>query len=284
MHLRYCTTCKLAGCSNSEKEQQNNLEESLPMTKMVSQAPIWLEDVEGKQALVKVNAWNKMTLDKLTADKRYTQYLESGLEIVNAKDKIPYGTYRGGFVYNFWQDATNVRGILRRTPLDEYSTPQPKWEDVLSIDNLSALEEKNWVYKGSECLEGHYDRCMLSLSDGGKNSVEMREWSDSTQSFVENGFVIPEAKTGMSWTNINNINIATSWDENSVSQSGYPYIVKSLQRGQTFKDAKHIFQGEKTDVGVWPFSIQFNDSTVNMIMRAVTFFESKYFWLPDDGR
>jgi prolyl oligopeptidase len=106
------------GCSHPE-EQHIKLEQSLPMTETVAEAPLWLEEVEGKQALDKVNAWNKVTLDKLMANKRYAQYLDSGLEIVNAKDKIPYGTYRGGFVYNFWQDENQVRGMLRRTTIDE---------------------------------------------------------------------------------------------------------------------------------------------------------------------
>ena len=87
----------MTGCSHPE-EQYIKLEQSLPMTETVAEAPLWLEEVEGKQALDKVNAWNKVTLDKLMADKRYAQYLDSGLDIVNAKDKIPYGTYRGGFV------------------------------------------------------------------------------------------------------------------------------------------------------------------------------------------
>jgi prolyl oligopeptidase len=273
----------LAGCSNPEKTQ-NKLEQSTPMTEMVAEAPMWLEEVEGKQALEKVNAWNKLTLDKLMADKRYTQYLEAGLEIVNAKDKIPYGTYRGRFVYNFWQDENQVRGMLRRTTLDEYTKSQPKWEDLLSIDNLSALEEKNWVYKGSECLESNYDRCLLSLSDGGKDSVEIREWDHAKQSFVENGFFIPDAKTGVSWKDIDNINIATNWGEGSVTESGYPFIIKSLKRGQPLTQAKQIFEGEKTDVGVWPFSLKFGDNNLNMVVRSVTFFESLYFWLPDDER
>jgi prolyl oligopeptidase len=282
--LTIASACMLVGCSNPEKEQQNKLEEISPMTEKIAEAPMWLEEVEGEQALTKVNAWNKSTLDKLMADKRYAQYLESGLEIVNAQDKIPYGTYRGGFVYNFWQDEANVRGMLRRTTLDEYTKSQPKWEDLLSIDNLSAFEEKNWVYKGSECFEGNYDRCLLSLSDGGKDSAEMREWDHAKQSFVENGFVIPEAKTGVSWKDIDNINIATNWGEGSVTESGYPFVVKSLARGQVLADAKQVFEGKKTDVGVWPFSVKFNDSSLNMIVRAVTFFESEYFWLPDDAR
>jgi prolyl oligopeptidase len=282
--LAMASTCMLVGCSNPEKEQQSKMEESTPMTAKVAAAPMWLEEVQGEQALAKVNAWNKVTLDKLMADKRYDQFLEAGLEIVNAKDKIPYGTYRGGFVYNFWQDEANVRGMLRRTTLDEYVKSQPKWQNLLSIDNLSASEEKNWVYKSSECLEANYDRCLLSLSDGGKDSVEMREWDHSTQSFVENGFLIPEAKTGVSWKDIDNINIATNWSEGSVTESGYPFIVKSLTRGQSLADAKQVFKGEKSDVGVWPLSVMFNDMTLNMVVRAVTFFESEYFWLPDDGR
>jgi prolyl oligopeptidase len=281
--IAIASTCVLVGCSNPEKEPQNKMKESTPMTENITEAPLWFEDVQGEQAMAKVNAWNKVTLDKLMADKRYTQYYEAGLEIVNAKDKIPYGKYRGGFVYNFWQDEANVRGMLRRTSLDEYTKPQPKWEDLLSIDNLSALEEKNWVYKGSECLESNNDRCLLSLSDGGKDSVEMREWDHSKQDFVENGFVIPEAKTGVSWKDIDNINIATRWDEDSLTGSGYPFIVKSLHRGQHLADAKQLFAGTKTDVGVWPFSIKFGDRNLNMVVRALTFFESEYFWLPDDG-
>ena len=288
-YLTIASACILSSCSNPKEDKQNILEDSLPMTKMVAQtpitqAPIWLEEVEGKQALSKVNDWNKVTLDKLMADKRYDQYLKAGLDIVNAKDKIPYGTYRGGFVYNFWQDENQVRGTLRRTTMDEYTKPQPKWQDLLSIDNLSALEEKNWVYKGSECLDSNTDRCLLSLSDGGKDSAEMREWDHSKQSFVENGFFIPDAKSGVSWKDIDNINIATQWGEDSLTESGYPFIVKSLQRGQALAEAKQVFQGEKTDVGVWPLSIKFADNNLNMLVRAVTFFESLYFWLPDDGR
>jgi len=277
------STCMLLGCSNPEKEQQNIMEESKLMTQKVTEAPLWLEEVQGEQALTKVNAWNSVTLDKLMSDKRYARYYESGLEIVNAKDKIPYGTYRGGYVYNFWQDEDNVRGILRRTSLEEYSKEQPKWEDLLSVDNLSALEEKNWVYKGSNCFDGNYDRCLLSLSDGGKDAIEMREWNHYTQSFVENGFVIPESRTGISWKDINNINIATNWGEDSLTESGYPYIVKSLQRGQKLTEAKQIFTGNKTDVGVFPFSTKLDDKTLNMVVRSITFFESEYFWIPNDG-
>ncbi|MBU3002816.1 prolyl oligopeptidase family serine peptidase [Paraglaciecola arctica] len=277
------STCIFVGCSNPEPEQQDKLDQTPLMTEQSNEAPLWLEEVEGEQALTKVNQWNETTLEKLMADKRYQQYFDAGLEIVNSKDKIPYGTYRGGFVYNFWQDEDNVRGMLRRTTLEEYAKAQPKWEDLLSIDNLAALEEKNWVYKGSTCFEGNYDRCLISLSDGGKDSVEIREWDHASQTFVDGGFALPEAKTDANWKDINNLNIATNWGEGSLTESGYPYIVKTLKRGQPLTEAKQVFSGEKGDVGVFPFSIKFDDKNLNMLVRARTFYESEYFWLPDDG-
>ena len=84
------STFIVTGCSHPE-EQHIKLEQSLPMTETVAEAPLWLEEVEGKQALDKVNAWNKVTLDKLMADKRYAQYLDSGLDIVNAIRDFIFG-------------------------------------------------------------------------------------------------------------------------------------------------------------------------------------------------
>jgi prolyl oligopeptidase len=283
-NLSIVATMMLAGCDRHLEPPISQLEQEASMEKNTSIAPLWFEEVEGEQSLAKVNAWNKTTLNKLMADKRYEQFYASGLEIVNATDKIPYGTYRGGYVYNFWQDESNVRGMLRRARLDEYSKSEPQWQNLLSIDNLSALEEKNWVYKGSQCLESNYDRCLLSLSDGGKDAVEMREWDHTNQAFVENGFVIPESRTGVAWKDINNINIGTNWGDGSLTQSGYPFVVKSLKRGQALSKAEEVFTGEQTDVGVWPATWKVESGYINTIVRAVTFYESQYFWLPDDGR
>jgi prolyl oligopeptidase len=275
--------CLLTACNPSNIEQQSSAEDKTAMTASNNQAPLWLEEVEGEQALAKVNAWNKVTLDKLTTDPRFKQYEQAALDIVNATDKIPYGTYRAGMVYNFWQDETQVRGVLRRTSLSEYAKPQPIWETLLDFDKLSQDEGKNWVYKGSTCAENDYNLCMLSLSDGGKDAVEMREWDRASKSFVKEGFYLPESKTSLSWNNQNSINVATNWGENSLTDSGYPYIVKSLQRGQALNEAVTLFSGEKADVGVFPFTLKYQDKQLNMLVRAITFYESEYYWLPENG-
>jgi len=55
----------------------------------------------------------------------------------NAKDRIPYESYRDGWVHKFWQYADHVRGLWRTAVLASYLTDTPDWEDVL--DNVAKL-------------------------------------------------------------------------------------------------------------------------------------------------
>lgn len=242
----------------------------------------WLEEVEGERALAAVKAWNERSLAILQGDPRFSQLEAEALAIVNAKDKIPYGAYRAGMVYNFWQDETHVRGVLRRASLASYLAEEPDWESLLSVDALAEKEGENWVYKGSSCLPPAYQRCILTLSRGGKDASERREWSHETKSFVEGGFFLPEAKAGVTWKNENTLIVATDWGAGTLTESGYPFIVKELGRGQKLEAAREIIRGEAKDVGVFTGSLEGEDGRREMIaVRAITFYESEYFWLPE---
>jgi len=273
----------LSACNPADTAKQANQEVQIPMTASITEAPLWLEEVEGEQALAKVTGWNKRTLDRLTGDPRFSQYQQAALNIVNATDKIPYGTYRNNMVYNFWQDENHVRGVLRQTSLAEYSKAQPQWQTLLDIDALSATEGKNWVFKGTTCAESHYNLCMVSLSDGGKDAVEMREWDRASKSFVDKGFYLPEAKIALSWHSPDSLHVGTNWGDDALTDSGYPYVIKQLQRGQSLDDAVTVFTGNKTDVGVFPYALKHQDTQLNMVVRAITFYEFENYWLPEKG-
>ncbi|HEY8509315.1 MAG TPA: hypothetical protein VIL32_13200, partial [Steroidobacteraceae bacterium] len=70
----------------------------------------WLEEVEGERALAWVRAQNERSLAQLTKDPRYERFYEAALAIAEDKSRIPFGSLRNGWVYNFWQDETHVRG------------------------------------------------------------------------------------------------------------------------------------------------------------------------------
>src|SRR6201996_7833155 len=91
----------------------------------------WLEDVYGSKALDWVREENARSLGPLKADPRYQKNYDSILQVMDATDRIPMGSLRHGYVYNFWQDAANPKGLWRRATIADYQTAQPHWELLL---------------------------------------------------------------------------------------------------------------------------------------------------------
>jgi len=247
---------------------------------------LWLEDVEGDAALSWVRGQNERSLAELQADPNYAAYEEAAVEALTSAERIPYGTIRNGMVYNFWQDDTHVRGLWRRTSLESYATDSPEWETVLNFDQLAEAEGQNWVYKGADCFrpkgsDAGY-KCMVSLSNGGKDAVIRREFDLTTKQFVEDGFVTPEAKQGGAWASPDTLLIATDWGEGTLTASGYPFIVKRWQRGVPLESAEELIRGEADDVGVWPMALELEDGRILQgAAQADTFFTTRYWWFPE---
>ncbi len=251
---------------------------------------LYLEEVEGAQALAWVRGENERTLGVLEKDARFQGYYDAALKIATSQERIPYGSIRKGFVYNFWQDAAHERGLWRRQALAAYGAGSPEWETLLDVDALAKAEGANWVYKGVSCLPPEQTDCLLSLSDGGKDAVRVREYSiaegGAKAGFVAGGFDIPEAKSQFVWEAKDALLLSTDWggDGSTLTESGYPFVVKRLKRGQGLGDAAELFRGTKQNVGVWPLS--FEDEHGQRWFGAVqaeTFFTSSYHLFNADG-
>ena len=242
---------------------------------------LYLEEVLGEKALAQVKVWNDRTLKRLTSDPRFAKMEGDALTILNSKDKIPYVSYRGGEVHNFWQDAAHVRGIWRKTTLDSYLTATPEWETVLDIDALAKAEDKNWVYKGNECLSPDYELCMVTLSDGGKDAAVQREFNTRTKSSVTSGFATRETKGGASWLDKDTQIAGVDFGAGTMTDSGYPMTARIWQRGTPLDTAKEFMRGQAADVAMSPGVIERADGSREIIMtRARTFYDSDYFWVP----
>ena len=170
---------------------------------------LWLEEVDGARAMAWVEDHNNRSLGVLQGDPRYEGLHEQALALVQARDRIPSpGFTHDGHIDNFWQDATHVRGIWRRTTIASYRTDAPQWETILDLDALSTAEGKNWVYKGSSCLPPQERLCLISLSDGGKDAVVVREFDSESRTFVDGGFELPESKGSATWVDADTLLIA----------------------------------------------------------------------------
>ncbi len=212
---------------------------------------LWLENVEGEKALNWVDSQNKKTLSDITKSDRYKNLESNALKILQAKDKIPNVSMRGDYLYNFWQDDKHVRGLWRRTRLKSYQSKNPNWETVLDLDQLAKKEKENWVFKGAKCRAPYYDLCLLTLSRGGKDASVIREFNAITKKFVNNGFNLKEAKSWVGWIDRNHIFVATDFGEGTLTESGYPRLVKVWTRGTEISRAKTVREAKTTDMAAF---------------------------------
>jgi prolyl oligopeptidase len=208
---------------------------------------IWLEDKDGAEALAWVEAENAVTLARLEGDLRYPGFFAEALAIASATDRIPGPEQRAGRILNFWRDAAHPLGIWRATTAESYATDAPEWTTLLDLDALSAAEGRRWVWKGAIGLHSDERRCLVALSEGGEDAVELREFDLDAGAFVAGGFVLPTSKQGAAWVDRDTLLVARDWGAGTLTRSGYPFVVKELRRGAPLDGAREVFRGEPGD-------------------------------------
>ena len=243
---------------------------------------IWLEEVEGQEALAWATERSDATLATLSERPEYRPIYDDILEILTSDDRIAYPSIRGDMLYNFWTDEDNPRGIYRRTTWEDYLAGDPAWEVVLDIDAIAEAEGVPWSYGGMTCLPPEERMCLVRLSRGGADAVETREFDLAEAEFVEDGFFLPEAKGGATWVDENTLLVATDFGEGSLTTSGYARIVKRWERGTPLEDAETVFEGEATDVSVSAGAMESATDRHVVVFHRPSFFDGTMF-LYDDG-
>jgi prolyl oligopeptidase len=243
---------------------------------------LWLEEVEGEKALKWVEERSASDTAMLEEVSVFPEVEAKFIEIYNSEDRIPYPSIRGPWIYNYWRDSDHVRGIWRRTFLDEYLKDSPSWEIVLDLDKLAEAEGENWVWKGSTCLSPEFRQCLVTLSRGGSDAAVRREFDTVAKAFVEDGFVVPEAKTRVSWRDADTLWIGTDFGEGSMTSSGYPRIVKLWKRGTVLEEAKTLFEGSVDDVSVAGYSKHTPEGRYDFVQQTPEFFRGTTFLVLDE--
>lgn len=243
---------------------------------------LWLEDIHGAKPLDWVKQQNARSLQVLTADPDYTRDYDAILAVLDATDRIPFGSLDHQYVFNYWQDATHPKGLWRRTTIADYANARPQWETLLDIDALAKDEHENWVWKGASCTAS-LRFCLVALSRGGGDAVVFREFDPATKTFVKEGFTLPEAKSNATYVDADTVLFATDFGKGSLTTSGYPRIVKLWKRGEAIGAAKTVYEGQDSDVSVDPAVLRMHGAAVPLVVRGVSFFEAEYFYVGSDG-
>ena len=237
----------------------------------------WLEEIDGPKPMAWVREQNARTVRELERASAYAPTYAKALEILDSKERIAYPDLMGSMVYNFWQDPEHVRGIWRRTPLAAYRGGAPEWETVLDVDALGRAEGKPWVFKGGDCLPPAYARCLVSLSRGGGDAVEVREFDVVAKTFIPGGFLVPEAKNRVGWRDADTLWVGTDFGPGSLTTSGYPRVVKSWRRGTPLAEARTVFEGEVGDMTAAGGTVFTPEGSYDLVTRVPAFFQAETY-------
>jgi prolyl oligopeptidase len=235
---------------------------------------LWLEDVEGDRALGWVGEQTAATLKRFEGP-AFERDRDALAAIFNRPDNIPYIARRGRHVYNLWQDASNPRGLWRRTTLESYADAKPQWELLIDVDALAAAEGDDWTWAGAVVEPEPRQRAMIALSRGGADAVVHREFDLDSGSFLKDGFALPESKGQLAWLDRDMILLTSPLGDGMATQSGYARAVRLWRRGEDALAAPVIFETSRDSVAVAAQVDRTVDPRRLWFVERLSFFEAK---------
>ncbi len=238
---------------------------------------LWLEEVEGEKALDWARAQNKISDEAFTGLPLFNELRDKFLTVFNDKERVIYPDMVGNYVYNLWQDEKNERGLWRRMSKEDYLGGKNDWEVVLDLDQLSAEENRKWVFGGANWLGPENKICLLKLSDGGKDESVIREFDASEKRFVSGGFSVSESKGSVTWVDKDNILVATNYGPGTMTTSGYPSMVKLWERGADPAGAEMLLKTDTAHMGIFVNGMNIDGKQYAFINEGIGFFETKMY-------
>lgn len=242
---------------------------------------LWLEDINAQKSPSWVHDQNERTFKRLKTQPSYQGLYRDALTVLDSEARIPGIAQEGAYLYNLWQDKEHPRGLFRRTSLEEFQKPEPHWQTVLDVDALARAEDKPWAFGGMTCLPPDFQHALISLSPGGGDADEVREFDTRSLSFVKNGFFLPVAKSGASWLDADALFVETDFGPGSLTRSGYPRMVKLWKRGVPLSQANALYEADPTSVSARAHRIRTATGDIDIVTDGLTFWKTRYFQLLD---
>lgn len=252
---------------------------------------LWLEEIEGERAMTWVREQNAATSRRLSATQVFSEVRDELREILEARDRLPAlqavwweASKDQAWVLNVWQDAEHPQGVLRATPWKEFvERAEPNWQVWLDVDALAAKEGVSWVLHDVRPGPRPSSRAMLSLSRGGGDAVEWREFDLPERKFVEGGFHTTEAKAIVTWCDPDHLYAAWPATQDEKTDAGYPRRMRLWKRGESLASAPVVLEAPREDVLMWAYVMRELDSqgqlrAEHFLHRFVSFHESKLYW------
>lgn len=210
----------------------------------------WLEQPHGEQAL----AWARQATQSSTTALRglpaYASVRKELDALLKARPAEPDVVLLGTRALRFLKDAAHPHGLLQTTGRGADGAPLPGWTTVLDVARLRDEEgipfELQAYDLGSSCL-AETARCLLRLSPGGGDEVEIREFDLGQKRFIADGFRVPRSRAFAHWMGRDTLLVETTADGRPRTAAGWPAQVALWKRGQALAQARTVYEGAPGD-------------------------------------
>ncbi|MDE1145418.1 MAG: hypothetical protein PW843_02210 [Azospirillaceae bacterium] len=228
----------------------------------------WLETPESPDALAWVAQQNKRTLAALSQDAPLADFTTTATSLVHEagveEGGVGGGQPSAGAVDGKDPAVTTIDGVRHvYAGSNCYGTVDPDAPMVAGADP---------VISGRTCL--------ISLSRTGEDAVEVREYDPVAKVYVPGGFHLPYAKQTVVWLDHDTLLVArgSEGNEGGLTTSGYPYVVKVVERGQNLANAHEIFRGRVTDTSVSPAILRDRQGhRAIVLVRRPSYFTTEHY-------
>lgn len=257
-----CATAAIAACSGVSADSATD------------DSFLWLEQPHSEQALDWARSQTARTTRELSALPVHPQVEKDLAAVLAGAQPEPELYPIGDRWLRFYRDAAHPYGLLQVAPAADDGRPGA-WEDRLDVGALRKAEgiafELQAFDLGQVCLPPDYARCLLRLSPGGGDEVEIREFDLDRGTFVDGGFHIPRSRAFASWLGPDRVLFETTAGDRPVTLAGWPAAVEVWDRGQALGDAKEVYRADPEDAIVQIEAMGQGAERRGVITRAITY-------------
>ncbi|GGD37106.1 prolyl oligopeptidase family serine peptidase [Pseudoxanthomonas indica] len=235
---------------------------------------LWLESPHDAKALDWARAATAQTRQQLGASPSHAAVAGELKAILAQPPAEPDQYLLGERVVRFFRDAAHPYGLLQTAPRSGAGVKRD-WKTVLDVAALRQSEgipfELQVFTLGSACLAPTYTRCLLRLSPGGGDEVEIREFDIGQGAFVADGFKVGKSRAFAEWMGPDTLLVASALNDAPKTLAGWPAVVNLWSRGTPLASAKPVYQAQASDAIVQFSTVGNGADTLGVIGRAIDY-------------
>jgi prolyl oligopeptidase len=249
---------------------------------------LWLESPHDVKAVAWAKQHTNQTMTRLRALPDYPQVKAELAQLLeNNLTQQPDVVLLGHRAIRALRNREHPFGLLQVAERGRSGLPE-RWRTVLDLADLRKREdipyELHLYGLDGACLPPRYSRCLLRLSPGGGDEVEIREFDLDRGQFVPNGFRMPKARNFVEWLNQDLLMIANGAAEAPRSLSGYTTVVQLWHRGQPLGAAKTVYAIKPSDALFMLNAAGSGASRYGVIVRAITLSQYELYTVDQRGQ